>query len=229
MSYEVGDEVVAVVDEFIVYHKTADAIVEKESLSRLSCVSKMLFFITLFCGVVLMLVGNFSSISNVVLQPEFRVYYFLFLLFSLVSTVVLIGVQYKLTGNFLKNTELQILNDSRDTIKREAIFFDGLSKYSLTALEHVQYRFNAMSEKGNSMIGLFVGFIGKTGIIPAVVLIIVAILNVGEKAGFSVIGHIAFFAVIMYFLMFRMMLVVIQCKSYSEILNFYIENYRKEK
>ncbi len=151
-----------------------------------------------------MLLGNFPSIGSVALQPE-----------------------YRSSGGFFKNTELNLLKGSRETIRNEAVFFEELSKYSLTALKHVQYRFNAVSEKGNSMIGLVVGFIGKTGIIPAVALIILAIFNVGEKTGFSALGYLAFSAVVMYLLMFRLMLVVIQYKSYSNILNFHLENYRK--
>ncbi len=227
-SYDVGDEVVAVVDEFIAYHKQSDSKGDKESLNSLALVSKVLLILTFVCGALLMLSGKVPAIGNVVLQPEYRVWFLLFLLFSLIVMFAMIVVEYKLSGNFLKNTELEMLVMTQDTIKSEAIFFERLSKYSLTSLRHVQYRFNAVCEKGNSLIGLFVGFIAKTGIIPAVVVIILAILNVGEKTNISALEYIAFFVVIFYVLMFRMMMVVIQYKSYSETLSFYIENYRKE-
>ena len=144
MSYEVGDEVVAVVDEFIAYYKQSDAEVQKESLNSLSYLSKALFVLTVVCGIIVLSVGKFTSIGSVVLQPEYRVLYFLFLLFTLVVFVGLFVDEYKLSARFVKNTELELLNDSRDTIKREAEFFNQLSQYSLISLKHVQHRFNLL-------------------------------------------------------------------------------------
>ena len=227
-SYEVGDEAVAVIDEFIAFHKQSDSKGDKESLNSLSHISRILTAFVFICGTVLVFAGKYPPFGNVVLQPNYRVWFLVFLLFSLIVLVAFISVEYKLSGNFLKNTELDMLDATRDVLKREATFFENLSKYSLTSLKHVQYRFNAVCEKGNSIIGLFVGFIGKTGIIPAVAIIILAIFNVGEKTNISAFEYIAFFTVIFYVLMFRLMLVIIQYKSYSDALSFYIENYRDE-
>ena len=81
-DYEVGDEVVAVVDEFIAYFKEGDDRNDKDSLNSLSFVSKVLLIVTLFCGVAFVVIGNFTSVGNVVFQPEYRIFFFLFLLFT---------------------------------------------------------------------------------------------------------------------------------------------------
>jgi len=223
-----SDDVVAIVDEFIRYRKSGGTYHEKEGYNSLSKVSSILLWLTVVSWVLLMVILNTSLKDTVSVSGEYRVIYYLFALFVLIILSASVWVEYQLSREFFKDVVLDHLNASRDRVHDEVLFFARLSKYSLLSLKHVQFRFNESNEFGNSLVGLFVGFISKTGIIPAVILLILAILNVNDQTSISIFGYLSFASIVIYFISFKVMMVVMKYKSYSDMLGFYIENYRNE-